>query len=126
MGLRADAIQAGTDLLYCSPRLKPKAVQLLLPVWNLLNAHVDVYVASVVNETQVVPSLTDEEGNVLGYEALLNRCFDMIEAMVNQKIQIKAMKDNLPHFLALLITYIQMTEEQVSGRGFGARKRRRR
>lgn len=84
------------------------------PIYGLLVSSLDRYLAAVVNGIDDGEgAAVDEEGNLLGYELLLTRCFDFIEVLLDKNLQLKAMKQNLPQLFSLIIAYMQMSEDQA-------------
>lgn len=82
-------------------------------VWTLLTTNMEMYRATVVNMTDDMEPVVDEDGNTLGYETLFYRCFDFIEAVLIKKKLRPMIKQNLAGLLSVLIFYMQMTEDQA-------------
>jgi hypothetical protein len=82
-------------------------------VWMLLTTNMEMYRATVVNMTDDMEPVVDEDGNTLGYETLFYRCFDFIEAVLIKKKLRPMIKQNLAGLLSVLIFYMQMTEDQA-------------
>jgi len=71
------------------------------------------YVRSVVNSEAVLADVVDSDGETLGQEASVFAIFEFISVLSESRRLQRLLPPVLPTLCHLLITHMQITEEQV-------------
>lgn len=86
--------------------------QILPPVWQLLTQTAEIYVKTVVNETD--SSVNDQEDDEMSsFITLVLQLFEFIHSIVEQQRFQSIVKSVLTDLVYISIIYMQITEEQI-------------
>lgn len=108
-------------LNFIPPSLRPSLqstihlMQLIPHAWNLLVTGLDFYVKTSVTGAEEAEELVDEDGVLIGFEYLIGSIFELVMELMNKKRTAAMMADNLPDLCFYVISYMQMTDDQVEG-----------
>ncbi|XP_071477109.1 importin-9-like [Diadema antillarum] len=113
-GLKKEIIKALTVIVKCFPSQIAKAMPAVLQAtWKTLTDSADIYVRTVINDTEEADDPVDSDGEVLGFENLVFSIFDFVSAMIDTpkfRGTVRKLCDQLLYYVLL---YMQITEEQV-------------
>ncbi|XP_063952084.1 importin-9-like [Lytechinus pictus] len=113
-GLKKEIIKALTVIVKCFPGQITKSMPAVLQAtWKTLTDSADIYVRTVINDTEEADDPVDSDGEVLGFENLVFSIFDFVSAMIDSpkfRGTVRKLCDDLLYYVIL---YMQITEEQV-------------
>ncbi|KAK2163574.1 hypothetical protein LSH36_77g04009 [Paralvinella palmiformis] len=125
-GLKMEVLNAITTLVKSFPaQMNQWMPQILAPVWHTLTTSADVYVKTLVNDTEEADDPVDSDGKwkfglfkskggeVLGFESLVFSVFDFIMALIECRKFRGTVKKSMDQLLYYVVMYMQITEEQV-------------
>jgi hypothetical protein len=112
-GLKMEVLKAVTTLVKNFPGSMSQCLpQILPPVWNALTQSADIYIRTVVNNTDEADDPVDSDGEVLGFENLVYSVFDFIHALIDTPKYRSTVKKAIGDLLYYVILYMQITEDQ--------------
>lgn len=113
-GLRKEVVMALCSLLRSFPSaMAAHTMEIVTPVWNILQGTTPVYVQSVVNCREPENSVCDSDGEVLGHESTTFAIFEFISALSESRRLQRLLPPILPDLCYHLIAHMQITEDQV-------------
>ncbi|XP_064632245.1 importin-9-like [Lineus longissimus] len=113
-GLKMEILKALTTLLKNFPKFMNQYLsQVLAPVWKTLEESVNIYVGTVVNDTEDHDDVVDSDGEILGFESLVFSVFEFIHGLIDTSKFRNIVKKYLDQLVYFVILYMQITEEQV-------------
>ncbi|XP_006822545.1 importin-9 [Saccoglossus kowalevskii] len=113
-GLKMEVIKAVTTLVKSFSKQMSQWLPELLPqIWKALTESADVYVRTVVNDTEDADDPVDSDGEVLGFENLVFSIFDFVHGLVETPRFRSTIIKSLDDIVYYIILYMQITEEQV-------------
>ncbi|KFM58485.1 Importin-9, partial [Stegodyphus mimosarum] len=113
-GLKKDVLNALKILIQYFPKQMMQWLpHILAPVWNSLTESANIYVRTVVNDSEDADNPVDSDGEVLGFENLVFSIFDFIHALVESSKYRNYVKEGMTDLLYYVILYMQMTEDQI-------------
>jgi len=112
-GLKVEVLKALTVLVKSFPKTMSQWIgQILPPVWQVLTHSSDVYVRTVVNNTDEADDPVDSDGEVLGFENLVYSVFEFIHALIDTSKFRTVVKKSVNDLLYYVMLYMQITEDQ--------------
>ncbi|KAK7789846.1 hypothetical protein R5R35_003757 [Gryllus longicercus] len=113
-GLKTEIIKALTALVKNFPKQMNKFLpQVLQGVWHTLTHSADVYLKTVISDTENTDCSVDSDGEVLGIPNLVLSIFEFIHAVVDCPKFSQALENGLSDLFYYLILFMEITEEQV-------------
>ncbi|XP_013378770.1 importin-9 isoform X2 [Lingula anatina] len=113
-GLKMEVLKGITTLVKAFPKnMSPWLHQILPPVWNTLTHSADIYVRTVVNDTEDAVNPVDSDGEVLGFENLVFGIFEFIHALIETPKFRGVVKKSMDQLIYYVVLYMQITEDQI-------------
>lgn len=114
-GLRKEVLNALTVLVkYVPKQMATWLPHILTPVWNTLTDSANLYVRTVVNDTDSVDNPVDSDGEVLGFENLVFSIFEFVSTLIETSKFRGMVQKGMTDLLYYIILYMQITEEQIT------------
>eukprot|EP00040_Diaphanoeca_grandis_P018433 m.96912 g.96912 ORF g.96912 m.96912 type:complete len:1028 (+) comp26938_c0_seq1:24-3107(+) len=116
IGMKTDIQKAIVLLVETYPKqMAPYVGPLLVPIWKILVGQLESYVAIHINASDTEDEIVNEDGEVLGAEALVAQIFEMIRLLTesNRAEYRKFIKTSLGDVMFYCLSYTQMTEDQA-------------
>ncbi|ELR21483.1 Importin beta domain containing protein [Acanthamoeba castellanii str. Neff] len=112
-GLKIVVLQILTILVMRFPKqLGPFLNGIVPQVWNSLVSALAIYEEFVV-EGDGIEAAQDEEGEMRGLEMLIMLLLDFVQCLLSKKAFAQVFATSLPSLCALLISYMQITQNQL-------------
>ncbi|XP_015915649.1 importin-9 [Parasteatoda tepidariorum] len=113
-GLKKDILNALRSLVkYFPKQMVSYLPHILPPLWDSLTQGANIYLQTVVNDSEEADNPVDSDGEVLGFENFVFGIFDFIITLVEGKKYRKCIRDSLADLLYYILLYMQITEEQI-------------
>ncbi|XP_064488644.1 importin-9-like [Ornithodoros turicata] len=113
-GIKKEILKALTVLVKNEPKqMSTWLPHILTPVWDTLTESANIYVKTVVNDSEEADDPVDSDGEVLGFENVVFMIFDFVSALVETPRFRGLVKKGLSELIYYIVFYMQITEEQV-------------
>nr|CAB3256618.1 importin-9 [Phallusia mammillata] len=114
-GLKKEVLKTLISMIRDVPRKMGSMVSpVLAAVWQQLVQGAQYYVSREVNcSEEDTETVFDSDGEALSFGNLVYSIFDFVESLLDSHKSRKIVKQSLPELIYHLITYMQMTEDQV-------------
>ncbi|XP_041347809.1 importin-9-like [Gigantopelta aegis] len=113
-GLKMEIVKSITTVVKSFPKTMGQYLPQILPsIWTIFTQSSDVYIRTVVNNTDEADDPVDSDGDILGFENLVYSVFEFVHALIESSKFRSTVKKTVDQILYYVISYMQMTEDQI-------------
>ncbi|KAL7010710.1 hypothetical protein ACKWTF_016847 [Chironomus riparius] len=111
--LKTESLKIFTYMISEMPKYIQPYMQNLLPsIWSLLTQMADIYIKSIVNESDI-DAFGGDEDEKNNFIKMILQVFELIHSIVENKKFKGTIKDVINDLVYVLILYMQITDEQI-------------